>query len=340
MFRTLGGRAPGRPLTAGERALVAEVFGDAIDPDLARVHARTFVPLAHRRGLAIAPNGHVYFHPDDHRDDFSTAPLGQQAWFVHEMTHVWQHQCGTCVWLRGLVNRRYGYLPLDPRRPFSSYGVEQQGDIVQDYFLLLRGGSVPGAPPLSVYREILPFAARVAADPRSGPASVSRPGGTTMNRKADGVFGTLIRDVRTTLGEMFTGGRLEPDQEINVEVLFALLGWLARADSIVTSHEAEFVNGLMDELELPTRGRELAMHWFEKGRKRDIDLDEEMRRFMVAHPKGSEELNHLYDSLLRLAAADGRMRPGERQFLELVTAGLGFSVDALEARLANLAGGR
>lgn len=330
--------ALGRALTAGERALVREVFGDAIDLDLTRVHARRFVPLAHRRGLAMAPNGHVYFHPDDHREDFSRAGLAQQAWFMHEMTHVWQHQRGTCVWLRGLLNRRYDYLPFDPLRPFTSYGVEQQGDIVQDYFTLLRGGPVPGAPPLAAYRRLLPFvdgavAAGACSVAASGPGSG---GASIMAKKSDSGMSTLLRDVRATLGELFTGGRLDPEQEVNVEVLFSMLGYLARADSIVTSHEAEFVNGLMDELELPTRGRELAMHWFERGRKREIDLDEEMRRFLVAHPKGSEELNHLYDSLLRLAGSDGRMRPGERAFLERITAGLGFSVDALDARIANL----
>lgn len=329
--------ARGRPLSEGERMLVRSVFGEAIDLDATRVFARRFVPLAHRRGLAMAPNGHVYFHPADHREDFSRAGLSQQAWFMHEMTHVWQHQCGACVWLRGLLNRRYGYLPFDPSRPFSSYGVEQQGDIVQDYFTLMRGGPVPGAPPLAAYRALLPFVdPEVAEPPRSVAASAPRPGGATMAKKADSGISTLLRDVRATLGEMFTGGRLDPGQEVNVEVLFAMMGYLARADSIVTSHEAEFVNGLMDELELPTRGRELAMHWFERGRKREIDLDEEMRRFLTAHPKGSEELNHLYDSLLRLAGSDGRLRPGERQFLEKVTAGLGFSVDALDARLEKL----
>jgi DnaJ like chaperone protein len=427
-----------RTLTEGERALVREVFGDAIDLDRARIHARAFVPLAHRRGLAIAPNGHVYFHPDDHRDDFSRAGLAQQAWFIHEMTHVWQHQCGTCVWLRGLLNRRYGYLPFDPRRPFSSYGVEQQGDIVQDYFTLLRGGRVPGAPPLDAYRALLPFVPAPAAVPararmsRIGPhprvvgdagdssgsrvaahpcavrgaddsngsritahpcavrdvdassgsritahpcavrdaddskgsrvtahpcavrdadilsavaaeagsvaASTNGTGGasTMAEKKAEGGMTTLLRDVRATLGDLFTGGRLDPGQEVNVEVLFGMMGFLARADSIVTSHEAEFVNALMDELELPTRGRELAMQSFDRGRKREIDLDAEMQRFLVAHPKGTPELNHLYDSLLRLAGADGRLRPGERVFLEKITAGLGFSVSALEARLANL----
>ena len=156
-------------------------------------------------------------------------------------------------------------------------------------------------------------------------------------KQAQGGMGTLLKDVRATLGELFTGGRLDENQEVNIEVLFSLMGYLARADSIVTSHEAEFVNALMDELDLPNRGRELAMHWFDRGRKREIDLDREMQRFIAVHPKGSAELNHLYDSLLRLAGADGRLRPGERTFLEKITAGLGFSVDALEARLSNLA---
>lgn len=339
MFRAMrGDAAVGRALTSGERALVREVFGTALEVDRPRVYARGFVPVAHRRGLAMAPNGNVYFHPDDHREDFSRAGLPQQAWFIHEMTHVWQHQCGVCVWLRGLLNRRYGYLPFDPSRSFGSYGVEQQGDIVQDYFLLLRGARVPGAPPLAAYRALLPFVhPEVAADAPYDAASPHRPGGAArMARKDEGGMSTLLRDVRATLGDLFTGGRLDPSQEVNVEVLFSMMGYLARADSIVTSHEAEFVNGLMDELDLPTRGRELAMHSFDRGRKREIDLDEEMRRFLVAHPKGSEELNHLYDSLLRLAGADGRLRPGERQFLEKITAGLGFSVDALQARMENL----
>ena len=156
------------------------------------------------------------------------------------------------------------------------------------------------------------------------------------DKKAEGGMSTLLRDMRATLGDLFTGGRLDPGQEVNVEVLFGMMGYLARADSIVTSHEAEFVNALMDELELPTRGRELAMQSFDRGRKREVDLDTEMQRFLAVHPKGSEQLNHLYDSLLRLAGADGRLRPGERVFLEKVTAGLGFSVSALEGRLANL----
>lgn len=146
-------------------------------------------------------------------------------------------------------------------------------------------------------------------------------------------FGKMLREIGSSIGEMITGGRMEPGQELVVDVLFGLLGYLAAADSIVTSHEAEFVNGLMDELNLPTRGREMAMDAFNRGRKRQVTLEQELQRYLGTYPKGSAEVGRLYDSLLRLATADGRIRPGERKFLEKLTEELGFSADALEARL-------
>jgi len=39
---------------------------------------------------------------------------------------------------------------------------------------------------------------------------------------------------------------------------------------------------------------------------------------------------------LRLAAADRRIRPGERQFLERVTVGLGYLPEVLDQRLRNI----
>ena len=54
-------------------------------------------------------------------------------------------------------DRRYRYLPLSTGKPFGRYGIEQQGDIVQDYFMLLRGCAVPGGAVLEDYRDLLPF---------------------------------------------------------------------------------------------------------------------------------------------------------------------------------------
>ena len=59
---------------------------------------------------------------------------------------------------------------------------------------------------------------------------------------------------------------------------------------------------------------------------------------MDVYPKGSPELFRLFDTLLRLAAVDGRVFPRERKALEELTAALGFSNETLNSRLEALAG--
>lgn len=146
-----------RPLTPGEIALARSIFHDAID--YARVEIRNrkwafFQP----RGTTMAPRGHIHFHPGSglYRDDFAAAPLGLQGLFVHEMTHVWQHQQGMFLPLRRHPFSRYRYA-LVPGRPFRRYGIEQQAEIVRHAYLLARGAELPGAAPLADYRAILPF---------------------------------------------------------------------------------------------------------------------------------------------------------------------------------------
>jgi DnaJ like chaperone protein len=151
-------------------------------------------------------------------------------------------------------------------------------------------------------------------------------------------FGGILRDLRGAIGELFTGGKLDDQYHMPVEVAFGLIGWLAKADSIITSHEAEFVNKLMDELNLPTQGRAIASAAFDRGRLRKIDVRQEAQRFLEVYPKGSVELNRLFDTLLRLAAVDGRVFARERVALEEMTSALGFSRETLAARLEAIAG--
>jgi hypothetical protein len=151
-------------------------------------------------------------------------------------------------------------------------------------------------------------------------------------------LGAVLRDLRGAIGELFTGGKLDEQYHLPVEVAFGLIGWLAKADSIITSHEAEFVNRLMDELNLPTQGRAIASAAFDQGRLRKIDVNLEAQRFMAKYPRGSVELNRLYDTLLRLAAVDGRVFARERAALEQLTSALGFSRETLAARLEAIAG--
>ena len=146
----------------------------------------------------------------------------------------------------------------------------------------------------------------------------------------------MFRDVRTALSEIFGGGKPDAKQQLQIEVLFGLLGIDSRADGVVSDVEARYTNELMDELNLPTAARKLATEAFDRGCRHQLDPDEEIQRFMNEFRRGSSEVDRLYESLLRLAAADARIRPGERVFLEKVTRGLGFAAGELDARMQRI----
>jgi hypothetical protein len=154
----------GRPLSEGERALVAHVFGSALDPAPVLVHRAKWW-MWQPAWIAMAPDGHLWFHPNgsDWSEDFSLEPLGRRGLFVHEMVHVWQRQQGIDLRFRRPPFARYRYLPLRPGRAFADYGLEQQAEIVREAYLLAEGWSLPGRPPIEAYLSLIPFASGLLA---------------------------------------------------------------------------------------------------------------------------------------------------------------------------------
>ncbi len=148
----------GRSLTDAGIALAHSVFGDAIDYGRVRIFARKWWPFQHRQ-VAMAPDGNLWFSPKGtlYCNDFCERPLERQGLFIHEMTHVWQHQQGVNLILRRHPFCRYDY-SLKPGWSLGQYGLEQQAEIVRHAFLLQQGEVVAGAPSLEAYRNILPFA--------------------------------------------------------------------------------------------------------------------------------------------------------------------------------------
>lgn len=147
----------------------------------------------------------------------------------------------------------------------------------------------------------------------------------------------ILKDIGNAVRDFFASSKIDDADRLSLEVLFGLLGALARADSIVTSHETDLVNNLMDELDLTIVARRVAKESFDRGRQNQVDAKAEIGRFLGKYPVGTEEVGKLYDALLRLAAADGRIRPREVEFLELVTVSLGFPAESLKTRLKMIA---
>ena len=150
---------PDRPLSAGETALAASVFGDSIDYSPVRIVRRSWWPFQ-PRNVAMAPCGNIHFHSQSElwSDDFAAEPPSRQSLFIHEMTHVWQAQTRGKYYLplmrHPFCRYRYRYRA---GWPLERYGLEQQAEIVRHVFLMRLGRSVAGAPPLDLLEATLPF---------------------------------------------------------------------------------------------------------------------------------------------------------------------------------------
>jgi len=118
----------GRHLTIGERNLCRSIFGDAIAYDQVRIFNKTWWPFQ-PRNITMAPDGNLWFHPrnDLFCDDFCDRDIELQGLFIHEMTHVWQHQCGIFLPLARHPFCRYDYR-LTPGKALTQY--EDFGEIL------------------------------------------------------------------------------------------------------------------------------------------------------------------------------------------------------------------
>ncbi len=143
--------------------LARSVFGNAVDYAPVTIRRRKFFPFQPRQ-VAMAPCGHIHFHPgaSAYCDDFAAASLSRQGLFIHELTHVWQTQRRGRFYLP--VHRhpfcRYDY-SLKPGWSLERYGIEQQAEIVRHAFLLRQGATLAGVGDARAYEMLVRFPGQV-----------------------------------------------------------------------------------------------------------------------------------------------------------------------------------
>ncbi|TCP14913.1 hypothetical protein EV683_103179 [Crenobacter luteus] len=153
----------GRPLTAAERALVAALYRDAIDPAPLRLVGRARFPLWRR---PLAWRNTLWLTARWYRDDYAAclarlaagsanvAEMAALHVWLHELVHVWQAQQGAPLLSRGFLIGVAASLPFatDPYqyalagRRFADYGLEQQAALWSDYQML---SLLPASAPLA-----------------------------------------------------------------------------------------------------------------------------------------------------------------------------------------------
>jgi hypothetical protein len=142
--------APVRDLTAGEIAMCKLIFKESIDYKKAKIHNEA---LFEKQTVPMTPRGEIYYLPEDYYPDYSSpSPLNKKDveirvknTFIHEMAHIWQYQHGMNVVVRGAAVHachilevcRDPYLyTLEEGKDLLKYGLEQQAQIIADYFCL------------------------------------------------------------------------------------------------------------------------------------------------------------------------------------------------------------
>jgi hypothetical protein len=89
------------------------------------------------KNCCMTPNGSMYFHRSCFLPDYTRGDPGAIHWFMHEMVHVWQHQLGYPVRMRGAVRIGLSYsYTLREDASLADYNMEAQGDLLADYFVL------------------------------------------------------------------------------------------------------------------------------------------------------------------------------------------------------------
>lgn len=146
------------------------------------------------------------------------------------------------------------------------------------------------------------------------------------------VIGALVGvAVEAGLFRFLTGskGAGSSSTQTSVTALFALLGRLAKIDGRVDPSEIAVCERLMQRLDLDARGRSVAIHAFQYGKRQDSDL-----AMAFATLRQSRRHAPLYlDVFIDMAMADGRLDASERQLLGKYAWMLGIRESTLEMLL-------
>jgi RHS repeat-associated protein len=151
-----GPKSNGRPLTKDEIELGKSVYGDSIDYSKVKVYGgkwRFFQPF----GREMTPQGDIYTGGEQIADYTKMKPGTYKDYngtLIHELQHVRQFQQGMNVVARGLYRNYNWNGPNFGRLKFSQYGIEQQAQMIEDYYYFRS--QAPNAPALNIFRSVIP----------------------------------------------------------------------------------------------------------------------------------------------------------------------------------------
>jgi hypothetical protein len=105
----------------------------------------------------MTPQGDIFTGGEivtDYTTQADTHLKNHKATFIHELEHVRQYQNGVNVVMRGLYRNYNWEGPNFGKLKFGQYGIEQQAQMVEDYFR--TRSRFPNGPILNTFRSVIP----------------------------------------------------------------------------------------------------------------------------------------------------------------------------------------
>jgi len=135
------------------------------------------------------------------------------------------------------------------------------------------------------------------------------------------------------------GGNDSARQADFFDTTFSVMGYIAKVNGQVTSHEIAFANAYMDKLGLNGELRQQAQDAFREGKKADFLIDERLKSFKKTCGNRHDLLLLFLEIQIQVALADGQLDAEEKGALGKIALLLGFSVRELEQLVEmNIAG--
>jgi DnaJ like chaperone protein len=120
---------------------------------------------------------------------------------------------------------------------------------------------------------------------------------------------------------------------------FSVMGYMAKANGLVSKHEIQFANAYMDKLSLRGELRQQAQDAFREGKMAGFPLNDRLTKFKQVCGNRHDLLLLFLEIQIQVAFADGTLDNDERQALHTIAQHLGFSSKELDNLLEMIIAG-
>ncbi|MFO1390248.1 co-chaperone DjlA [Cellvibrio sp.] len=130
-----------------------------------------------------------------------------------------------------------------------------------------------------------------------------------------------------------SGEQLQQAQQLFFKTVFNLLGHIAKADGHISEMEIKLTEAYMDKMGLTPEHKREAIRLFKEGAAADFNLQDALNIYRQVGSRSPNLSQMLLVYLINLAMIDGDLDGKERDLLQQIAEGVGFSRVAFEQLL-------